>query len=506
MRGRCTGALVVALVVSLTGPASAAPDARQARIIQDYDACRQRMVDDLRSLAARCELNGQSGPAQNISALADAIEDGTAAHGDLPPRVQPPLSPSLPREELAWQAPLHKLRSDYATELYRLARLAINAGMGRLAFQLVHEVAAHNPDHEQARRLLGYVRVGDEWTTPFSALMRNRGNVWHDRFGWLPADHVERYEAGERFFRGRWLTAEKEAAIRTNLANGWIIESEHFRIRTNRSLERGVELSQKLEHYYDFFHREFADFFNTPQQVQKLFEQSNARALAPSSKYEIWYLRTREEFITLLRNKQPGVEGINGVYIPSDRRAYFFDNPDDPEANEQTLYHEVTHQFLSESSRTTFDIATDADFWVIEGIACYMESFDPHATNRRTGDPRHIRLLGARLRIQEDWFIPLRDFTSVGMREFQWGVDFPTLQKYYSQATGVTHFCLHYDNGRYRDGFISYLSQIYSADRRIRLSRQNLAEALQTDFDTLDREYIEYIRSFPPVQLAPAGN
>jgi hypothetical protein len=158
------------------------------------------------------------------------------------------------------------------------------------------------------------------------------------------------------------------------------------------------------------------------------------------------------------------------------------------------MYHEVTHQILSESALRTFAIAEQRDFWIVEGFACYMESFDRSALRPRIGDPKHPRIYWARERVvTEDWFIPSAQFTAYGMREFQLEVDFPTLQKYYSQATGLTHFLLHYDHGRYRQGCIEYLGQLYSPDKSIRLQPRTIAEILGVPFETLDAEYRAYI-------------
>ncbi len=497
------GIIFGVLILGGTLPAAPLPGARN-RILSEREMLHTRLVAQLEELAARCEQRGQTNAASEIRRLAAPDVD----LDDLPGSVRPAVTLALPADERDWQAVLRKAQQEYAAELFRLSQQAVREGLPSLAFHLVRETAFHDPDHAVARRLLGYVRSGEEWTTPFAALMQRQGHVWHERFGWLPRSHVQRYEQGERYYQGRWMSAEKEAALRATIANGWVVESDHFRVKTNVSLERGVELSQALEDLHRFFTRNFADLFNTPQQMQQLFDDGKPRTVGGSDKHEVWYLRSREEFVRLLRNKQTGVEGINGLYLPRDRRAYFFANPEDPQGNLETMYHEVTHQLLSESSRTTFDIATERDFWVVEGLACYLESFDRSGDRLTVGDPTHIRLYWARERVvAEQWFLPLREFASLGMREFQFGSDYPTLQKYYSQATGLTHFFLHYQEGRYRDGFIQYVAQLYSPDKRVRLNPQSLEEILGVSSETLDAQYREYIVALPtqPAAAIPVG-
>lgn len=482
------------LAVLVGGPRAVIADQRD-ELRKEYAGLQQRFASQMQSLAEQCEARGQTDAVDRIRSLAVPFDQQTVDVDELPVEVRPAISLAEVRDERDWQAALRKLQSDYAVQLYQLSRKALRYGSLTMAFHLVREVAFHDPDHVNARRLLGYVRYQNRWATPYEAQMLRLNFVWHDTFGWLPKSHVDRYERGERNFNGRWLSADKEAASRTDFKNAWVIESDHFRIRTNHSLERGVELSVALEEFHRFFLREYAVLFNTPQQMQMLFDNTRAGGPAPAGKHEIWYLRTRDEFVQVVNRKQPGAEIYHGVYLPGERVAYFFDNPANPEGNLQTMFHEVTHQLLSESARSTFDIATDADFWVVEGIACYIESYRREQDGRLSvGNPRHIRIQGAKERIALDnWFIPIEKFSAMGMREFQNGADYPTLQKYYTQATGLTHFFLHYNDGQYRDRFLDYLASIYSPDKRIRLNRRPLDQLLGTSFEILNEQYRTYI-------------
>ena len=173
-----------------------------------------------------------------------------------------------------------------------------------------------------------------------------------------------------------------------------------------------------------------------------------------------------------------------------------------------TLYHEVTHQLLSESTRQTVPVGHERDFWVIEGIACYFESF--HADDDgvvTVGDIDHPRVMAARDQVvgTQDQ-TPLDRFTASGMLRFQTG-ETPVLQHRYAQATGLTHFFLHYQNGIYRDGFIEYLTQIYSPNPRIRAKAQSLEQILQVPNTALDSQYAQYMRDMspPPKAASQAG-
>ena len=140
-------------------------------------------------------------------------------------------------------------------------------------------------------------------------------------------------------------------------------------------------------------------------------------------------------------------------------------------------------------------IGVDDNFWLVEGIACYLESFEvaPNG-NIRVGDPRHVRIENARQRLlQLNFFIPLRTYVALGMSEFQSPPDADTLRGYYSQAAGLTHFFMHYEEGLYRDALIEHLAQIYSPNVRVRGNPASLAELTGVSIDELDRQYHSYL-------------
>ncbi|MCA9055429.1 MAG: hypothetical protein KDA75_16425, partial [Planctomycetaceae bacterium] len=460
---------------------------KQQRVLQEHAEVQRTFAESITPISEDCVRQGLPDVADRIRQLALPFAEQTLDVDVLPEEVQPDLSPTLPQAQLRWQAPLRKLQQAYASDLYLLSRRSIEAGLPSAAFQMIREAAFHDPDHVEARKILGYVRYEDRWTTPYTALMLKREQVWHPQFGWLPKAAVDRYEQGERFYRGRWMSAAKESALRTAIANGWVIETDHFIVKSNYSQERAVELTVALEDLHRFFMREFSGLFNTRQQMYAMFNLGAASPTNRANKYEIWYFRNVDEFNRFLANKQPALQGVNGIYLTDDRKAHFYANPDDPQRNIETMYHEVTHQLLSESSRNKFPIAEERDFWIVEGFACYMESFRDEDGHLTVGDPRHSRTYWARQRVvTEDWYIPIAEFTSYGRRQFQNGADLKTLQKYYSEATGLTHFLLHYEDGLYRDGCIEYLAQLYTPDKSERNNPRGLDEILGVPFQTLD--------------------
>ena len=467
---------------------------------KQYAERRQKFTDSLLELARVCEDEKKlPAAAAEIRRLAEPVDTSELRLAPLPRKAQAPLKANLEPEERFWRAQLRTHAQDYAKELYALSRQALGAGHVSFAFDLVREIVLHDSDHIAARKILGFVRSGDEWVSAFEALKLKEKKVWTDEFGWLPKNHVERYQRGERYYNSRWIPAAKEAAYRSNFDDAWEIRTEHYLVKTNHSLEKGVDLAKKLEDFHGLFFQMMAGFFNSAADVQQLFAGNKARPLATASKQNVvHFYRSRDEYVaTLKKVTQQRIEITKGMYFPSNRIAFFFFDPDSDD--DATLYHEATHQLLTGSRPMTGEIGVKSDFWIIEGIACYMESFQREGERFSVGDPRNQRLQAARSHfVRENYYVPLHEFTRMGMVPFQTVVD-GDLRKNYSQGAALTHFFMHYDDGRYREALIEHLSQIYSPDKSVRENPDSLVELTGVADEDLDRQYAGYIRQLVPL-------
>lgn len=466
----------------------------RADLWTEYSGHLQRLVD-------YCESKQLSEGAEEVRRYLVPPDPTTIRAASLPTRIEADPADAASEDERYWRTQLRYRRREYGKQLYLLSRRALHSGHPGFAYDLVREIAHHDSDHQKARELLGYTQFGDEWITPFAKKMLQKGYVWHDQFGWLPKAHVSRYESGERNVDGRWMSQDKEEEIRRDFAYAWEIRTDHYLIRTNFSLERGVELGRALEDFYVFFHQTFAGFFNEPEQLQKLFDGSSPAARTNSRPYTVHYYRSRDEYVERLEKVFPSIKVTNGIYLTRDRTAHFYHDPAGD--NAATLFHEATHQLFFESHLQDRPIGESAHFWIIEGIACYMESFRRDRGEFSVGDPRYIRFAGARMNyLDQKYYVPLQEFSSLGMREFQ---SAPMLAKNYTQASGLAHFFMQYEGGRYRDALVAHLAQLYSGNARKREHAQNLAELTHVEFDELDRQYGEFLRACQ-TQLAAAGS
>ncbi len=87
------------------------------------------------------------------------------------------------------------------------------------------------------------------------------------------------------------------------------------------------------------------------------------------------YFRTRDEYVATLRPMQPLIDKTIGYYSFDNHTAYFFAGE---EENDGTLFHEAAHQLFHETRPVSRDLARKNNFWIVEAIACYMESLTVH--------------------------------------------------------------------------------------------------------------------------------
>jgi len=493
-RSLCVLVLLAVVLPGQPGRAHSQATNRLELFRSQHSELRRNHVAALGKIRAFCADQKLEKGVQAVDAAIRSATDTPTSNPELPVLVAAELSPNLPGPQRQWRSQLRTQRRRQAQALLLLSRRVLKAGHTSYAFDLVRETAISDPDSRVARRLLGFVRFGDRWVTPFASLQLRRRHVWHATFGWLPASHVEKYENGQRYFKRRWVSVEREAELRRDFRNAWEIRTDHYLIRTNHSLEEGVALARNLETFYRFFHSSFAGFFKTREQIQRLFDGTNQVTGGGSSTltrpHVVHFFRDRNEYRRTLRQRIPQIDITNGLYMPEDRIAYFFHGkPVDPLFPRATLFHEATHQLLYESRTRHRPIAHDANFWIVEGFACYMESFLPSATGYQIGDPKYVRFHWARHRLlEENYYIPLKTFASMGMRPFQTD---PNITRNYSQASGLAHFLLHHEDGRYRDALIQHLSQIYTPGRRISISP--LQTLTGVDTIELDRQYRRYL-------------
>lgn len=474
---------VVSMILVVAAPMPVAAD--------DLDRTAQQLTkryrEQLEELARWCDSKGLAEQAQKTRKWLQPRDPSKYYVAVLPDKVGRNQTPAdAPADVAKWDGDLSRLQTQYANACYDLARRAIRTNRASLAFDLVLCAIREDPDYEPVRRLLGYQQYKGQWYTQDQVSRMRSGQVWHETYGWLPKANVVRYEKGQRYYSGRWITAEEDARLHSDIQNGWEVPTEHFVIRTNHSLEAGVELGKKLERLYRVWKQLFVRFYLTEAQVQAMFDGRARGRAVEMPRHRIVYFRSRKDYNDALRPMFPNIEMTVGAYVQRTGQAYFFAGND---ADDRTLYHEATHQLFHESRPVAPTAGQWANFWIIEGIAMYMESLHDEDGYHVLGGVDDLRMQAARYRLLvNNFYVPLAEFSSYGMEQFQSDKRVATL---YSQAAGLTHFLVYFDNGRYRDALVQYLSAVYSGQADI----NTLAHLTNTPYSQLDQQYRKFIES-----------
>lgn len=474
---------IVGLTALFLGSRGIARGDELQRAAQNLQA---KYADDLKQLAAWCEEKGLKEQARQTLAVLGPHDPVKYYVSILPDEVGPAKLPEgASPDVIEWDTRLSRLRRDQAAALNDLARRAVRSRHAGLALELVLDAVRANPDDESVRRILGYQKFQNQWHTLYEVKKLHAGMVWHDKFGWLLKSQVRRYENGQRFYEGKWISAAEDARLHGDIRSGWEIETEHYSIHTNHSIEAGVALGVKLEDLYRLWQQIFIRYFVSEADVIALFDGRARPQRTAATRHQIVCFRDREDYDRSLRSAMPNIGISVGAYLDSMRIAYFFSGEG---SDDRTLYHEATHQLFHESRKVSANVAAKANFWIVEGIAMYMESLKKENGYYVLGGFDDQRMVAARYRLLNDkFYVPLDELTAYGREKMQ---NDPKIATLYSQSAGLTHFLVHYDHGRYLDALVSYLTAVYTGqDDPDILSR--LTGAGYSDLDKQYREFME---------------
>ncbi len=395
-----------------------------------------------------------------------------------------------------------------ADAAFKLARQAVEAGEVSVALQHACRAVSHNPNHPEARRLLGYQRVGEQWAGKYAQRMLETGHEWRRELGWIKAEHAAKYEAGLRPWGSRWISVAEDAERHATIDRGWTVRTDHFLITTNVDRAAGAELAMRLETLYQLWRQLFGEFAVTPAELKARLEGTQATGFKRQP-FRVIYHRTRDQYNSALVRRQPQIAITLGIYFDAQRESHFFAGADQDAG---TIAHEAVHQFFYESTpKPTRHLAPTANAWAVEGVACYFESLvereDARHGGSSTSDGGRAFFIGGagagRLpaarhrRVVDNYYLPLAELSALGMTDLQQRPDVPRL---YSQSAGLAAFFIDGEAGAYRKPFRELLALIYAG----RDAADKLAESTGRSYDQLDREYVEFMKKLPLIaETAP---
>jgi hypothetical protein len=408
---------------------------RHAQVVADF-------ITQLEALAAKCDELEMPAEAERTRAwlsprLAGRTMVFTSQHSDL----------KLPADGSAkvkhWHAKLFGLRQAHAAKVYELAAEAAGTQQGELALRLIYEVLHEDPEHAEAKRILGLKRP----------VMRVPKTVSvpgvHPKFGWKPGRH-------------------------------FLLETEHFKIESNISAKACSELARELEQVHDTWRQVYFPLWGQDRFVAGRFASKEVE-LSDRKRFHVVLFKNRDEYLKQLGEAGKAAAISSGFYSDEEKMSLFYAGEG---AKESTHFHEVTHQFIQEYLDAMPGVAKEHSVWMVEAAALYMESLVLGDGYALLGGYDADNLQFARFRARGgDFQMPLAQLSALGREALQ---VHPDIRKIYGQMGGLGQFFM---EDQRRGPFLKTLLSLYQG----KAEADALATACGTSFDDLDRQYVDYL-------------
>jgi Protein of unknown function (DUF1570) len=504
----CPGLLVGLLVWGQVPPPNLGADASR-----ELEAARRSIVTNeaaqKKGLAERLAKEGDIAGDQRVRAriVGPADPDGPTRFVPLP-EVVAARPPEQGRE--VWREGLDEIEARAASELMKLAQRAakVDPPSYAQASACLRAILERQPDHREARRLLGYVPYEGGWARPFAVQKLKEGYVSHPTFGWVLADwvpHLERDELpapmpqGQNQKKARWLPAAEANGLRADWSPPWYIYTEHFEIQTNVTLAEAISFGRRLEAFHDLFIALFADILGENLPLVRRFKDRAMTGENAYKRHSVYYFGSKSEYVDYLSPRQGGkIAETLGFYDPpkpgGGRRmpAYFFRDPGGQLPVTATLYHEVSHQLLFETAGPNAYTRNVGNYWVFEGLGTYFETVSPQPDGSlevgglvgRRSEEAVRRLVG------QGQLIPLAEFIGYDQNAFNRE---DQIHLHYQQAMVLAVFLMQWHDGAYRDAFLDYVRDAYRGRLKRGLGR-SLQDRLAQPYPTLDAQFHAFLK------------
>lgn len=436
-------------------------------------------------------------------------KDGPSRFRPLPEVV---ANATKPATSPNWRAEALAAREAAASGLFALSGRAAKIGRFSLADDALRAVLDRQPDHKEARRLLGFVPHAGGWATPHAAEKLKAGWVDHPEFGWVEASwvpHLDRGELPGLIQPGRpfeWLPTDRADDLRRDIADGWKIETAHFSIRTNVPLSEAIRFGRRLEAFRDLFNALLADVLG-PNSPLAQRHAAPGPARIPTRKHHIWYFASKAEYVHYLKPKHgEGVELELGRYDRPTRpgglgNSYFFRDPEGALEVDATLYHEASHQLLFESGARHDTEKNAGNFWVFEGLGTYFETVCPLADGTlEVGGLIGPRIRQARIRLlDKGQFVPIEDLTRLDQKAFD---DESVIFLHYAESMALAVFFMQAEGTRLREPFLDYVRDAFKGNLR-RGRGSSLELRVGIPYALLDRKFLAYLKAGSGLAVEP---
>ena len=373
------------------------------------------------------------------------------------PAINDPTAPpaGAPENARQWHKRFLELRREQAEQLFAAAKAASAKREAARAYQLLHEVLREDPEHAEARRILGFQRRGADWSLAGAEPLAARaGALDHPRLGWRARSY-------------------------------WTLETSHYSIVTNHSQRELREAGVELENLHALWRQIFFTYWSAPEALAARFAGQDEPLARERPRMQVVLFKNRQEYAAHVAAAHPKAAATLGLYDDQQRIAYFFAGD---KSVYPTWYHEATHQLFQESLPGVREQpGSERNFWALEGVALYMESLVQHSGYWSAGGCEADRLQLARYRVLSgDLDLPLARISALSREHIQYSDD---IGRIYTQAAGLAHFLMDGESGAYRRAFGGFVGGIYRGQDTV----DSLAKAVGRSPAELDKQYREYL-------------
>jgi hypothetical protein len=234
-----------------------------------------------------------------------------------------------------------------------------------------------------------------------------------------------------------------------------VMTTPHFEIASQSDTRSTVEVANLSEQAFAVWKQVFYSAWASKQTVAPEYTEQLGH------KFSVVLFRDRESYTKALRSVT-NISNSTGYYDPKEKIAFFYwDGVQTP----STLVHELTHQFFCEASSNPVALDTNRGkgFWVVEGVALYMESLSTRGCGGSLvvdiGGWDAPRLQAGRYRrLHDKYWVPWDEFHWADGNRFRSEED---IRAWYSQATGLAHLWLDGSVER-RAAFSEYVASVYA--------------------------------------------
>lgn len=317
------------------------------------------------------------------------------------------------------------------------------------------------------------------------ALRKLRGESMAPVFGWVPDKDLPLLKKGMIKDGELWIPRSEAAKRHTSWDDPWIIETPHFQVHSNVSLDDAYMIGRMAEMNWDMFFRVFSGY---------------PAFLKPTGKLRVYFFASIDDAVKerkKIHTAQPDMPSAAfGYYAYEDLAAHFWvtgkGKSEFEEFTRPTIHHEIGHQLAHNLLHGPIlnDPQKRPEFWLVEGLGVYFDEVgEDKAGLVSMWNYGTLAFRGILQRGIERNYMPFEKYMTLQGEQFYKGSE-DDIKNHYGQAGLMVHFFLFGEKGKYRAPFMEYAKIVNEGGGEDGL----LAKKLGVPLAQLEREWLAFVK------------